>query len=156
MNNKLMVYSPVDGEIIPTNQIKDEVFRNELFGRGISIYPKSNKILSPVTGVIESISKEMHSIMIRTAEGVKLWIYIGNDIVQLKGTFIKCFVKEKQHIEVGTILFDCDFYEMKELGYHIEVSITVKENKDIFEVIKIKDGTIKKQESLAGILFHHK
>jgi len=151
-----MLYSPVDGEIIPSNQIKDEVFRNELFGRGISIYPRSNKILSPVTGVIESISKEKHSLIIQTTEGVKVWIYIGNDIVQLNGAFMKCYVKEKQHIESGTALFDCDFYEMKELGYQIEISITIKEHKDIFEVIKIKDGIIKKQEPLAGILFHHK
>lgn len=151
-----MVYSPCDGDIIPTNQIKDEVFRNEFFGRGISISPKSNEILSPVTGIIDSISKEKHSIVIDTAEGVKLWIYIGNDIVQLNGAFMKCFVKEKQHIKAGTILFDCDFYEMRERGYHMEVSITVKENKNIFEVIKIKEGTIYKQDPLAGILFHHR
>ncbi|MBA4688980.1 MAG: PTS glucose transporter subunit IIA [Candidatus Galacturonibacter soehngenii] len=156
MNNKLMVYSPVNGEIIPVSQIKDAVFQYELFGRGVSISPSSNKILSPVAGVIESIAKEKHSIIIETAEGVKIWIYIGNDIVQLNGAFIKCFVEEKQHVEVGDALFDCDFYEMKEQGYHIEVSITVKEHKDIFEVIKMKDGTIKKKEPLAGILFYHR
>lgn len=156
MNQKLMVYSPVNGEIIPVDQVKDEVFRNEFFGKGISIYPESNKILSPAAGVIESISKEKHSIVIKTDEGAKLWLYIGNDIVQLNGRLIEQFVKEKQRINVGTVLLDCDFYEMKELGYTIELNITVIEQDDIFDVVKIKEGKIKKKEPLAGILFQHK
>lgn len=154
MNNKLIIYSPVNGKIIPTNRIKDEVFRNELFGKGITIYPEGSKILSPVAGVIESISKEKHSIIIKTTEGVKLWIYIGDDIVQLNGTWIEQLIDEGKQVKIGTPLLDCDFYEMESRGYTIELTVTVMDQENIFEVIKFKEGSIKKKEQLGGILFH--
>lgn len=155
MRSNSMIYSPMDGEIISTDQVKDDVFRYEFFGKGITLYPKSNKILSPLAGIIESISKEKHSVIIKAESGARIWIYIGDDIVQLNGKYIKQLVEDKSKVDVGTILLDCDFYEMEKCGYNIEVTVTVMEQEDIFEVIKFQEGKVKKKEQIAGVLFHH-
>ncbi|MFA9464680.1 MAG: PTS glucose transporter subunit IIA [Velocimicrobium sp.] len=155
MKNNRTIFSPVDGEIIPKNQVKDEVFRKEFFGKGISIYPSSNKIVSPVSGIIESIAKDGHSVIIKADCGVRIWIYIGADIVELNGIYIEKFVEDKKKVKVGTLLLDCDFYEMEKLRYDIEITITVLQQENIFEVIQLKEGRIKRKKRVAGILFHH-
>lgn len=155
MKSERRIYSPVDGEIIPTNKVKDEVFRKQYFGRGITINPKSDKIVSPVAGVIDSIAKDGHSIMIKADNNVMIWVYIGVDVVELNGKYIDKFVKKDERVDIGTPLLNCDFYEMINCNYDIEVSVTVINQEDVFEVIPLKVGSIKKKEELAGILFHH-
>lgn len=155
MKNERSIFSPVEGEIIPKNQVKDDVFKEEYFGKGISIYPNSNKIVSPVAGVIESIEKDGHSVIIKADCGARIWIYVGADIVQLNGKYIEKFVEDNKRVKIGTLLLDCDFYEMEKLGYDIEITITVMQQENIFEVIQLKEGRIKRKKQLAGILFHH-
>lgn len=154
MTRNISIYSPVDGKIISKNKVKDEVFEKDYFGKGVSIYPENDKILSPVTGVIESISKEKHSMIIRTNSGTRVWVYIGNDIVQLKGRYIETFVKESDRVSQGDPLMYCEFDQMENLGYNIEVSLTVLKQKDLHEIIVIGEKNIKKKQPVIGILFH--
>jgi glucose-specific phosphotransferase system IIA component len=154
MKSEKRIYSPVDGEIIPMNKVNDEVFRKQYFGRGITIKPKSDKIVSPVAGVIDTIAEDGHSIMIKADNNVMIWVYIGVDVVQLNGKYIDKYVKKDESVDVGTHLLNCDFYEMINCNYDVEVSVTVMNQENVFEVIPLKEGSIKKKEELVGILFH--
>jgi len=152
MQDKL--YSPVDGKIIPVSQVKDEVFQKQYFGKGITIFPQSDTIISPVDGVIEKIAEDGHSIRILAENHARIWIYIGDDIVNQKGECIDIYVKETDIISVGTPLLECDFDEMRRQNYNLEVTVTVMEQENVFDLIPFKEGLIRKKEELAGILFH--
>jgi PTS system beta-glucosides-specific IIC component len=154
VEQNISIDSPVDGVIIPKNRIKDEIFEKEYFGRGVSIRPTGEKIVSPVTGVIESISKERHSVVIKMDCGAKVWIYIGQDVVQLNGEYIEAFVKENQRIEKGMVLLNCNFNEMENLGYNIEVSVCLMDLDNYYEILVHQDGRIKSEEQMIGVLYH--
>ena len=48
------IYSPVNGEMIPITDVKDEVFRKKMLGDGVAFVPVEGRFYSPVKGVIHS------------------------------------------------------------------------------------------------------
>ena len=51
-NNKVVeIASPLKGEVLPLNEVKDEAFASGILGNGIAINPKEGVLVSPVNGV---------------------------------------------------------------------------------------------------------
>ena len=46
--NKITIASPLKGNIVPLNEVKDETFASEMMGKGIAINPTEGKVVSPM------------------------------------------------------------------------------------------------------------
>ncbi len=92
-NKVVEIASPLKGEVLPLNEVKDEAFASGILGNGIAINPKEGVLVSPVNGVVNALLPTLHAIGITTQEGVELLIHIGMDTVKLKGEGFKAFVK---------------------------------------------------------------
>lgn len=78
------MYSLVSGEIVDLARI-DEAFSSKAMGKGIAIIPLNEMKISPVEGVVTTITKSRHAIEIISNDGVEVLIYVGLDTFKMKG-----------------------------------------------------------------------
>lgn len=106
IKTKEEIYIPISGKIIRLEEVPDEIFSMKLIGDGFAIDPSENILKSPVKGMIITLSKEMHSVTIRTLEGFDILIHIGIDSLKLKGKGFKAFVQEGDIVKPGDDLIE--------------------------------------------------
>ena len=97
---------PISGSLIRLEEVPDEIFSMKLIGDGFAIKPRENILKSPTKGIIITLSKEKHSITIRTLEGYDILIHIGIDTLKLKGEGFKAFVEEGDIVNQGDVLIE--------------------------------------------------
>ncbi|QCJ45533.1 PTS glucose transporter subunit IIA (plasmid) [Bacillus sp. S3] len=106
VESKTSIYAPVDGEVIPLEEVPDPVFSGKLMGDGIAIKPANGKVVSPVQGEIIQVFPTKHAIGVRTKNGVEILLHIGLETVNLKGEGFTVFVKEGDLVNVGDKILD--------------------------------------------------
>lgn len=114
--NKEVWKNPVEGKIIPIEEIPDDVFAGKMMGDGFGIVPENNDIYSPVDGEVIKVFKTKHALLIKTKTGLELILHIGIGTVELKGEGFTIHVEENQNIEVGTHLATVDFDFIRDSG----------------------------------------
>ena len=100
--------SPFAGKTMDITEVKDPVFSQGMLGDGCAILPDSGDIYAPVGGEISVIADTLHSVCIRTPQGLELIIHYGIDTVKYKGTGFEMNVKVGQKIRTGELLYRCD------------------------------------------------
>ena len=126
MTTKL--FAPTCGELFNITESSDEVFANEIAGRGIFIIPEDqqNLILAPCDGKIAFLHDSNHAVMIETKEIVVL-IHIGIDTITMKGKCFEPCVKVHDIVKVGAPLMKVNFSMIKQKGLKCDVIITIAE-----------------------------
>ena len=82
---KLQIYAPVNGEVIPLDQVPDPVFSQKMMGEGVAIMPHNGNIHAPIEGTVILVSDTKHAIGLRSSDGTEILIHIGLETVSLKG-----------------------------------------------------------------------
>lgn len=150
-NKVVEIASPLKGEVLPLNEVKDEAFASGILGNGIAINPKEGVLVSPVNGVVNALLPTLHAIGITTQEGVELLIHIGMDTVKLKGEGFKAFVKQGDEIKIGQKLIEFDIDLLKSKGYCLDVPIVITNMMNYTEVVCTKETNINIGENLLSI-----
>lgn len=150
-NKVVEIASPLKGEVLPLNEVKDEAFASGILGNGIAINPKEGVLVSPVNGVVNALLPTLHAIGITTQEGVELLIHIGMDTVKLKGEGFKAFVKQGDEIKIGQNLIEFDIDLLKSKGYCLDVPIVITNMMNYTEVVCTKETNINIGENLLSI-----
>lgn len=83
-NSRYEIVSPMAGEVVALNEINDVTFAGEHMGKGIAIRPTSGRVVSPITGVVQTVYRTKHAIGLVSDDGVEMLIHIGQDTVKLK------------------------------------------------------------------------
>lgn len=112
----LILGSPVEGHVIPLEQVKDDVFASKAMGDGIGILPRKEQVYAPCDGMVEVVFPTGHAIGISNGD-VELLIHIGLNTVELDGKGFQAYVKQGDKVKKGDLLvtFDKEFIEDK--GY---------------------------------------
>lgn len=138
-NNKtVQISSPLSGELVPMSSVNDDVFSQELLGKGIAIMPSEGKLVSPVNGTVITVMETKHAITIKSDDGAELLIHIGLDTVNLEGKYYTANVKSGDKINVGDSLIDFDINEIKKSGYDIITPVLIA-NADKYSNISISE-----------------
>jgi glucose-specific phosphotransferase system IIA component len=123
-----MIFSPQSGIAIGIQEVPDEVFSNKMLGFGMAIIPEEERIVSPVTGIVEKVFETSHALTVKSEDGLDLLIHVGIDTVNLKGKGFEVFVKEGQKIKVGDPLLRTDLNLLKEGGYPLHTPIVIMDS----------------------------
>ncbi|MCD8506319.1 MAG: PTS transporter subunit IIBC [Alkalibacterium thalassium] len=107
-SEKIAVYSVADGNVQPITEAPDDVFSQKMMGDGYVITPSSDRIVSPVSGLITSIFPTKHAIGIQTEDGIDVLVHMGIDTVELNGQGFELFVEEGQTLKAGDELAQMD------------------------------------------------
>ena len=108
------IVSPVAGEVIALDQVKDEAFASGAMGKGIAVYPRVGEIVAPEDCTVTALYPTLHAMGIKLDNGIELLIHIGIDTVNLQGKYFQSYVHAGQHITKGTKLVSFDIDKIKQ------------------------------------------
>lgn len=111
----LLLHAPVDGLIVPLEQVPDPVFSQKIAGPGIAIDPLGEAITAPIAGEISQLHPSHHALTIRAPNGAEVLIHVGLETVKLKGEGFRPLVKLGDKVELNQELlrFDADLVARK-------------------------------------------
>lgn len=143
------ILSPVEGEVIALNQVKDEVFASGAMGKGIAVYPKIGEIIAPADCTVSVLYPTLHAIGLKLDNGIELLIHIGIDTVKLQGKYFKSYVQAGQHIKKGTKIVSFDIDKIKE--FDLTTSIIVANSDQYKNIECCQKGHVSKKDNLLFI-----
>jgi beta-glucoside PTS system EIICBA component len=150
--NKITIASPMDGEIMPLKEVKDETFASEMMGKGVAIKPIEGKVVSPINGTVETIFKTKHAIGLKSSDGVEVLIHIGIDTVQLEGKHFTSYINDGDEVKVGDTLIEFDMEAIKKEGYELVTPVIVTNTVDYLEVLPMNLKNAKVGDTIISII----
>ncbi len=145
---KAEIASPLSGEAIPLEQVKDETFSQKILGNGAAVIPEDGKLYSPVNGEVSMLFDTLHAIGLVSSEGAEILIHIGMDTVQLNGKYFKAHVKQGEQVKTGQLLLEFDIPAIKEAGYDVTTPVIISNTADYKKIDKISGKTVRHGEPL--------
>jgi glucose-specific phosphotransferase system IIA component len=134
-----VIYATQDGNILPIEEIPDEVFASKVLGNGICILPSNGRVYAPVEGVIESIADSNHAFGITALDGADIMIHIGVNTVELSGRGFKPMVHLDQRVKAGDLLCQIDIPLIQKAGYAVHTAVLLT-NLDTFKIVEFCYG----------------
>lgn len=149
---QIEIASPIKGEVLKLEVIKDDAFASGVLGKGVAILPDEGKVFAPADGTVSTLFPTLHALGIETDNGAEILIHIGLDTVQLNGEGFKAMVKQGDHIKRGQLLitFDKEFIEKK--GYCIQTPVIVTNTDEFLDVVEVAKEQVNSGDSLLKIL----
>jgi phosphocarrier protein FPr len=143
--------APLDGVILPIEQVPDPVFAQKMVGDGFSIDPLNQLLSAPCDGTVSQLHRARHAVTLTTPEGIEVMMHIGLDTVALKGQGFVAQIKEGQSVKAGDPLigFDADFLATNAKSLLTQIVIT---NSERLAAIKPASGTVRASEDVAAVL----
>lgn len=147
----VVIYAPLNGEIMPLAQVDDPTFAEGLLGQGIAIVPSEGRLYSPVEGTVVSVFNTKHALTIKTDQGVELLLHIGLDTVKLGGKYFNVKVKAGDRIQVGDLLIEFELDDIKK-QFQIVTPVLITNADDFTVIEKIVDqGVVRAGQALLNI-----
>lgn len=110
---QVLFCSPVQGRMIPLEEVPDKVFSQKIVGNGVAFIPEKGELVSPVAGKVVHIYPTMHAVGIVSHEGLEVLLHIGIDTVNLQGKWFTSFVKEGDEVSPGQLLIRFNLQKVK-------------------------------------------
>ena len=136
----IRISSPINGKLIPLNEVNDPVFAGGAMGRGAAIKDPEGKVYSPFDGEITVFFPTGHAIGLKSDDGIELLIHVGMDTVKLDG---KCFTPKAEagdKIKRGQLLLEFDPKGIIEAGYETTTPIVVTNHAEFGDITFELDG----------------
>ncbi|NRD77768.1 PTS glucose transporter subunit IIA [Bacillus sp. BRMEA1] len=126
----LHIFVPVNGEIIPIEEVPDPVFNQKMMGVGAAVVPDHGDIVAPVDGTIIQVAPTKHAVGILAEDGTEILIHVGLDTVALNGEGFQTAVKEGDKVAVGQTLLKVNWDFLKEHVPSIITPIVITNSQD--------------------------
>lgn len=136
----LILTSPIPGELITLNKIKDPAFSSGAMGAGCGIVPSEGKVFAPFDVKVEVLFDTKHAIGLTGTDGESILIHIGIDTVNLNGKPFHNLVNQGDTVKKGDLLLTFDIDEIKKAGYDVTTPYLVTNAFD-YDEITIKNDT---------------
>ncbi|AKM20648.1 Glucose-specific phosphotransferase enzyme IIA component [Geobacillus sp. 12AMOR1] len=147
------ITAPLDGTIVPLEDVPDPVFAQNMMGDGIAIDPADGDVVAPVDGEIIQLFPTKHAIGLRSEAGVELLIHVGIDTVSMNGEGFTAYVKAGDRVKRGDRLLSVDLPLVREKAKSAVTPIIIT-NGDALESLEKKAGTSAAKGET--VLFHVK
>ena len=130
------LYAPIQGTIVPRNEIPDDTFAAGVLGNGVGIDPEEGVVVAPFDGEISSVTDTKHAIGITGPADMEVLIHVGVDTVNMKGDGFELLVEEGQKVKAGQKLMTFDIAKIKAAGYS-PVAAVLLTNSDDYPEFKV-------------------
>ena len=136
------IKAPIDGMLIPIEEIDDEVFSAKMAGDGIAIMPVGDTFAAPIDGVITKIFSTNHAFSIKNKQDLEVLVHIGLETVALKGEGFERLAQEGDEVKVGDPIIKVDLDYIKANAKDIVTPILVTDESKFDEIDK-NDNVVK-------------
>lgn len=136
------LYAPLNGTVIPLEQVPDETFAAGILGEGFAIEPSDPHVYAPFDGTIIQTMDTKHAIGLCSKDGIEVLIHVGIDTVDMNGTGFTMHCAEGETVERGQLLLTFDPKAIADAG-HPSVTVVVVTNTDEYQSVNVqKTGTV--------------
>src|SRR5690625_4943680 len=135
------LYNPVDGEVIPIEEVSDPVFSQKMMGDGYGVEPTNGEIYSPIDGEVVSVFPTKHALGLKTDNGIEVLVHIGVDTVELEGDPIEILVSEGDKVTGDTHIATVDLEALKAADKPDTVIIVFTNMDDVESFTLDRNGT---------------
>ena len=142
------LYAPIQGTIVPRNEIPDDTFAAGVLGDGVGIAPEEGVVVAPFDGEISSVTDTKHAIGITGPADMEVLIHVGVDTVNMKGDGFELLVEEGQKVKAGQKLMTFDIAKIKAAGYSPVAAVLLTNSDDYPEFKVVKTGKTQRLEEV--------
>lgn len=135
-----IVYAPVEGNVIPMEEIPDEIFASGVLGEGVGIEPAKGEIVAPFDGTITTVFNTKHALGLTSSNGVELLIHVGINTVELEGEYYTSKVAGGDYVKTGQVLLTFDKEAISKAGYDVTTAVLVTNPDNSSKVCVEKTG----------------
>lgn len=108
---------PLQGTIVPLEDVPDSTFADRLLGGGVAIDPSGNQVVAPAAGVVSQAFPTGHAVALTLDDGAEVLIHVGLDTVKMNGEGFTVHVKNGDRVAAGQPLVDFDRSAIEAAGY---------------------------------------
>lgn len=134
MAQNIKISSPLNGTLIPLNEIDDPVFASGAMGRGIAVKNPEGKVYSPFDGEITVFFPTKHAIGLKSDNGIELLIHVGMDTVKLNGEGFTSKAEAGDKVKRGQLLLEFSPDVIKKAGYQTTTPVVVTNHADFGDI----------------------
>ncbi|ATA61758.1 PTS system glucose-glucoside-specific enzyme IIA component [Geobacillus stearothermophilus] len=145
------ITAPLDGTIVPLEDVPDPVFAQNMMGDGIAIDPADGDVVAPVDGEIFQLFPTKHAIGLRSVAGVELLIHVGIDTVSMNGEGFTAYVRAGDRVKRGDRLLSVDLPLVREKAKSAVTPIIITNGDALESLEREAEASAKKGET---VLFH--
>ncbi|BCA84479.1 PTS beta-glucoside transporter subunit EIIBCA [Enterococcus saigonensis] len=131
----IMLASPLNGEVVPLTEVKDQVFSSGALGKGVAIKPTEGKLYAPADGTITTLFPTGHAVGITTNDGAEILMHIGMDTVELEGAGFTIKVQQGNQVKKGDLLVEFDLETIKAAGLSTVTPIVITNTNNFMDVL---------------------
>ena len=146
-----VLFSHMTGDIVPIEEVEDEVFSMETLGKGIAVEPAEGKLYAPVNGKVSMVFKTKHAINLISENGCEILLHIGIDTVKLGGKYFDVHVNDGDEFKKGDLLISFDMEGIKREGFKLTTPMVICNTPDYESVKILAKGKIKKGERVIEV-----
>lgn len=146
-----VLYSHMTGNIVPIEEVEDEVFSMGTLGKGIAIEPSEGKLYAPANGKVSMVFKTKHAINLISENGCEILLHIGIDSVKLGGKYFEVHVNDGDEFKKGDLLISFDMEGIKREGFKLTTPMVICNTPDYESVKTLAKGKIKKGERVIEV-----
>ncbi len=150
-NVEKAIYAPIQGNVIPRENIPDETFASGVLGDGVGIEPEIGEVVAPFNGEISSVTETRHAIGISGPGEMELLIHVGVDTVKMNGDGFELFINEGDKVKAGQKLMTFDIEKIKKAGYSTTSAVLLTNSDDYPSCNVLKTGMTKQMEKIISI-----
>ena len=145
------LYSPLNGRIVPLEEVEDEAFSSKVLGDGAAIEPSEGKLYAPCDGKVDMVFDTRHAVNIVSETGCEIILHVGIDTVKLGGEFFEAHVSDGQEIHKGDLLISFDIEGIRNAGYKVTTPFVICNTDDYNSVEAVASGNISVGEKIIKI-----
>lgn len=106
----------VKGEVIPLEEVQDNMFSTKVLGEGYAIHPTGTEVYAPVSGEVTTVFPTNHAVGIQSDSGVDVLVHLGIDTVELEGAPFTSFVQIGDKVTPQTKMIEMDLDQIRAAG----------------------------------------
>ena len=130
----IRISSPLNGTLIPLNEVDDPVFGGGAMGRGAAVKNPEGKVYSPFDGEITVFFPTHHAIGLKSNDGIELLIHVGMDTVKLNGECFSPKAEAGDKVKRGQLLLEFDPKGITKAGYQTTTPVVVTNHQDFGDI----------------------
>ena len=116
----------VTGQVIPIEEVPDQVFASKALGDGLAIEPENDVLTAPADGTVAAMMDGTnHACGLLLPNGTEVLLHIGLDTVTMNGDGFKPCVKMGDTVKAGDKLIEFDREKIKKAGHPSTVIMVV-------------------------------
>ncbi len=145
----LVIYSPMDGEVVPLTQVPDDVFASGAMGDGVAINPTGDTVYA-IADAQADIFRTLHATGFTFDNGLEMIVHFGVDTVALNGEhFTK--MSDGGKVTVGAPLVGFDLEAIRSKVPSVLTPVVITDMDVIKEFKVVAEGTVKAGDPLLEV-----